>query len=266
MMPRKPTFRDLSGPLRRQIAKYFRACREKDRESTPPERGWASQSRSLQEYFFRLGIMPTYLEAVMAAKLSASDNLRCLEVGVGKGAAIREWDRRYGAGIRFDGIALTYSRDRVLPHYRHRVGVIETLRLEEKVYDFVFSVRGGFVYSLESFSASQEVLNSLKAEGMAFLEDGRLLFPQDWFREFLGSRGFEVTVTRFEEGRPQAYKIVRRQEGGLDLSAFSARYLRLIQEREQEFLRWGFDRMNKAAPLDRIFAELYSEAHYQGLF
>jgi hypothetical protein len=121
------------------------------------------------------------------------------------------------------------------------------------------------VYSLNSFKTAEALLNSLKVQGSAFIEDSKLLFTQDWFREFLKKNGFEVDVTRFQEGRPVANKIKKKFSCNLDLSKFSKRYTELLNENKGIFLKWGFDRLNKASPLDQLYHDFYSLNHYEDL-
>ena len=142
---------------------------------------------------------------------------------------------------------------------------MEMLGFASYSMDFIFSVRGGFVYTLNSFRSLENALNSLKVHGIAFLEDATLLLSKEWIVDFLTQRGFSADVARYENGGPASLKIIRDNLEPIDLSRFEKRYLLQIEANKEVFLRWGFDRMKKDTPLDEVFSGLYSKKHYQDL-
>lgn len=263
MLKRRPTFLSLDRELRTRLAEYVLLCRRRDR-NLEKEVGWLSQSRDLIKYLYCLGIIPSYLKALLDLKTSQKEVVECLEVGVGEAKFIQQLIELYGNKIRFEGIRLSFSPDIRLPNFRQRIGLMESITLN-KHYDFVFSVRGGFVYSLNSFAAVQEALNALKVGGMAFIEDGKLLLPQEWFRNYLKTKGFEVEITRYNKGLPQSFKFVRREDKDVEFSAFQKRYFEKMMQNREVFLEWGFDRVRENSPLTTLFSSLYSQEHYSDL-
>ncbi len=265
MKRQKLLYLKLPTNLRDQLARFILECRGRDLAEESNSKKWLSQSRSLGDYCDRLGILPDYLKAIIELKIFTSGRVRILDVGVGRGEAIRDLTHSFGEAVHSCGVGLTYRSFSGPKHYRHRVGLFETISLNGEKFDFIFSVRGGFAYALNSFIAIECALNSLETQGMAFLEDSRLLLAQGWFRDYLKNHGFEVFITRYEEGRPDAYQIIRPDPQNLDLNAFSERYFSLLNGRREDFLRWGFDRMGKDSPLNSIYGDLYSAINYGDL-
>lgn len=260
---KRPTFQNLFPDLRSVLAQSLRKGRLKDRQS-PDVAGWLSQSRGMAEYFFCLGIMPAYLEQWLVQKSMKAD-VKVFEAGIGDFIFGRELVQRYGEWLSIDGLRLTYSKElRGQPGLRQKVGMLETSALAGP-YDLAISARGGFVYSLDSFAAVEEVLRSLKPGGMAYVDDAKLLLPQAWFRAYLRKCGIEVEVTRYERGAPYAYRLKKNTTNPLDLSSFSDRYLEGLNENAILIREWGFDRTLRGSPLTELLASLYSEERYRDL-
>lgn len=264
-MKRKFVFANLDSALRKKVSEMIRAGRQRDHGEKITGRTWLCQERSLEEYCQRLGVHRTYLQFFLRNRLVFKKNVRILDIGVGRGRAFLELSQEFGDKISCWGIALTHRSHPEIPSYRHRVGLIETLPLEKQFFDLIFSVRGGFSYTIHSFAAIEEALNALTTGGMALLEDTRLLLTQDWFREFLISHGFEVAVTRYDAGRPVAGKYLRRSTQDLDLSRFGERYLSYLNQNKTMLIQWGMDRVEAKENLNDFFQEAYSLHHYQDL-
>ncbi len=245
--------------LRKCFARFIRENRWKDLQEE-----WLSQERSLEEYCERLGIMEDYLKAVLQLRIHEAGMVSVLDVGMGKGNFLKELSVLFSPKIHLEGIALTHRKVK-LPNYKQHIALIESIALHPYAYDYIFSVRGGLAYTLNSFVACETIFNSLKKEGTAFLEDRKLLLTQDWFRDYLTKKGFEVEVSRFEAGEAVSFKITRHLEGKIDFDELSAKYISLLNQQKNIFLQWGFDRLKQRSPLNSLFQELYSESHYVDL-
>ncbi len=250
--------------LRAQVAIFIRECRKRDRGEATLEVPWLSQTRNLDEYCNRLEVSKDFIEAFLESRIHQQGEASVLDVGVGKGGALQNLHSRFGDSIHLEGIGLSFASFK-LENYQHRVGLIEALPLPENYFDLIFSVRGGFAYTLHSFAALENVLNSLRKGGMAFLEDSRLLLTQEWFRDYLKNHHFEVEETRYQEGLPVAFKLIKLSDQKMDFHLLSERYASLINGHEKIFQQWGFDRIRKDSPLNALFQELYSLAHYKDL-
>lgn len=262
-MGRKETFRLLKPELRKELARYLREARRKDRGQSMVK-GWSSQSRGLEEYFFCLGILPSYLENWIG-KRAATGEVSVFEAGMGQGIFCRALLDRFRRRLHAEGLRLTYLGGlKEVSGLRQRVGVLESY-LPEKKFDLVISARGAFVYSVHSFAAVETVLNSLRPGGMAYLDDAKLLLPKTWFREYLLGLGVKVDVTRYERGGPYAYKMIKYSDHPLDLSLLSGRYVDRLNAESKSVLDLGFDRTPKGSPLTAFFSSLYDREHYDDL-
>lgn len=262
-MSLRRTFDGLLPELRRALSLYVREARRKDR-GLASVKGWNSQSRGPEEYFFCLGIMPSYLEAWISDRIKRG-KLEFLEAGMGRGVFCRALLDRYRDSLNAVGLRLTYSAQlKSLNSLRQKVGLLESLSLEKR-FDLVISARGAFVYSLNSFAALETTLNGLKLGAIAYFDDNKLLMPKAWFRDYLGQQGVEVEVTRYERGVPYAYKLKRNSARGLDLSKFTKRYIEGLNAWSAEILEYGFDRTPKNSPMTALLSSLYEEALYRDL-
>lgn len=258
-------FENLEPELRGKLAAYFFRCRAKDRVELEAGEGWREQSRSLEEYCRRLGVLKNYLLLRLQIRQEESGRASVLDVGMGTGEALRELRARLGANLETAGMRLTF---RALPEVglnRLYIGPVEARRLPEAAFDLVLSCRGGMAYSLNAFSSAEQVLNSLRPGGLALIEDPRLTFAQNWFRHYLQGKGWESEVSRYQEGSPNAYKVVRLSGEPLDLSSFSRRYLDLVKANRQVFLENGFDRLEPDSPLNALFLKIYGREPYADL-
>lgn len=254
-------FKKWSPPLRKQVAAFIRECRKRDRDEACVEVPWLSQSRNLAEYCNRLEVSKDFIEAFLGSRIHSNGQARILDVGVGKGGALSDLSGRFGDRLLLEGMALSPATFE-LKNYKHHVSLIEAAFLPEIHFDLIFSVRGGFAYTLNSFAAAEVVLNSLKKGGIAFLEDSRLLLSQKWFRDYLSTKGFEIEETRYESGRPVAFKIIQSEGEKLNLKVFRERYDSQVEQKSKVFLEWGFDRIRKESPVSALFQDLYSSRYY----
>lgn len=245
--------------LRKCFARFILENRRKDFQEE-----WLSQERSLEEYCERLGIMEDYLKALLQLQIHEFGKVSVLDVGMGKGKFLKELSILFSPEIHLEGIALTHQKVK-LPDYKQHVTLIESASLQPFTYDYVFSVRGGIAYTLNSFVACETILNSLKKKGIAFLEDRKLLLTQEWFRDYLTKMGFEVEVSRFEAGEAVSFKITRHLDARIVFEDLSVKYLSLLNQHKNIFLQWGFDRLKQGSPLNALFQDLYSESHYVDL-
>lgn len=263
MTRKRDTFQKLAPELRDALAVYLKRARCKDRQS-PDLEGWVSQSRGLEEYFFCLGVMPSYLDGWLVQR-SIKDDVRVFEAGIGDFVFGRELLQRYGEWMRTDGLRLTYSeRLRAQAGLKQRIGMMESVALHGP-FDLAFSARGAFVYSLNSFAALEGLIGSMKRGGIAYIDDAKLLLPKKWFRDYLRSQGVDIVVTRYEKGGPYAYRLRKKFAGKLDLAAFSGRYLERLSQNSQLIQEWGFDRTVRGSPLTSLLSSLYESEHYSDL-
>lgn len=254
------TFDGLSPELRGALSRYIHEARLKDR-GVASGKGWVSQSRGPEEYFFCLGIMPSYLEAWISER-ARQGKIEFLDAGMGQGVFSRALLDRYGDLLRVQGLRLTYSVSlNGIPGLRQRIGLLESRSLTSPV-DLVVSARGALVYSLNSFAAIETLLNGMKPGAMAYFDDNKLLMPKAWFREFLKGCGVEVEVTRYEGGKPYAYKLKKQGEGPVDLSSFSQRYIEGLNAHAARILEKGFDRTLGGSAMGDILSSLYEEDLY----
>ncbi|GEM_PF-4131982 len=262
MKYRRNIFDQLSMPLRNKLGNYYSELRRRDRALS--DQYWLNQSRSFEDYCDRLGVLESYLLSSMQSKIAQNGKARILDVGAGKAEMLKDLHARFGHSVELEALGFSF------PDFRHsfyapHVGAIEIISLELECYDFIFSVRGGFAYTLNSFSAIEASLNALALEGLALIEDSRLLLAQEWFLSYLKSLDFEIEASRFEFGKTVANKFTKRSSAQLDLKAFNERYVRLLNENEKIFLKWGFDRLAQGSPLNELFQELYDHRHYSDL-
>lgn len=264
-MNRKPNiFSKLLPELRRHVASFVSECRRRDRGENSLGVPWLSQTRSLNDYCNRLEVSKAYINAFIQSRIKEESKVSVLDIGVGHGEALHDLSSMYGDLLYLSGVGLTQAIFH-LKNYVHRIGLIETLGLGNNIHDLVFSVRGGFSYTLHSFAAIEEVLNSLKEGGVAFLEDSRLLLSKEWFRVYLSAMGFRLEETRYQDAKPVCFKIVKPRQIYLDLSSFKERYVGLLNSYKDVFLVWGFDRIQKNSPVTSLFQSLYSAQHYGDL-
>lgn len=257
------TFDRLSPELRGALSRYIHEARRKDR-GVASEKGWISQSRGPEEYFFCLGIMSSYLEAWISERAKRGE-VEFLDAGMGQGIFCRALLDRYGDLLRAQGLRLTYSVSlKGVNGLRQRVGLMESRSLARPV-DLVLSARGALVYSLNSFAAIETLLNGMKPDAMAYFDDNKLLMPKAWFRDLLNRMGIEVEVTRYEHGVPYAYKMKKKGIGQVDLSSFSQRYIEGLNGHASRILVKGFDRTLRGSPMTDILSSLYEEDLYRDL-
>ncbi|MDL1872470.1 hypothetical protein FBR05_09700 [Deltaproteobacteria bacterium PRO3] len=262
-MRRKETFDGLKPELRRTLARYLIEARRKDRGQSSIK-GWRSQSRGIREYFFCLGILPTYLEAWIERRVEVGE-VALFEAGMGRGFFCRELLHRFAGRLRAEGMRLTfYDGLKEIKGLRQRVGILESF-LPEGNFDLGISARGAFVYSVQSFAAVEVFLNSLRPGSIAYVDDAKLLLPKPWFREYLSGLGIHVEVTRYERGGPYAYKFIKMENLPLDLSSLSRRYVDRLNAESKFILRWGFDRTPAGSPISDLFSSLYEHEHYKDL-
>jgi SAM-dependent methyltransferase len=264
-MRRKKVFANLDPALRKKISESVWMGRKRDRGELKAGQNWLCQERTLEGYYRRLGIHPQYLETFLKNRMADKKKVQILDIGVGYGRALFELTQKFGKNFSVCGIALTPRSFPNILNYRHRVGLIETLSLEKNFYDLIFSVRGGFSYTMNSFAALEETLNALSQGGMALLEDSRLLLTQDWFREYLTNQNFATEVTRYDAGRAVASRILRLSEKSLELSSFSERYLSILNENKSQLTQWGLDRVEERDILNIFFQDAYALDHYRDL-
>lgn len=258
----KKPFSELDPQLRTSLARYIKDCRRRDRGNYHQGKTWVSKTRSLNDYAAHLNLPARDIIREIQNKLEAGKKLNLLDIGVGSGQALLDIIESFEEQedqFKLTGVGLTATPLKSVPWYAHRVGMIESIPLPPRSFDIILSVRGGLCYTLHSFAALENTLNSLKENGVACLQEGRFLLAQSWFRNFLKSLGYQIQITRWKGLRPVAFKIQSAPRGLLDLSSFSRRYVENLNKEKNLILKWGFDRIRAESPLLQLLENLYGE-------